>query len=197
MKSLFKTLIVPHIEYCSQLWMPTDAKGIQNIEKLQKDLLNRIPAIRDIDYWDQLKKLKMLSLQRRLERYRILYTWKVVEGHVPNCGVDLKLDIGRTGRKCLIPKLNTRCPASVKSMRDQTFQVHGPQLFNVLPPEIRNVTGCSIDDFKSKLDKFLERVPDEPSVRGLTPGGCDSNCKSSNSLIDQVKRTRPAGLRGG
>ena len=58
---------------------------------------------------------------------------------------------------------------SVKSMRDQTFQVHGSQVFNVLPSQIRNETGCSIDDFKRKLDKFLERVADEPDVRGLTP----------------------------
>ena len=74
MKSIFKTLIVQRIDYCSQLWIPTDATDIQSIEKLQTDFLHRIPAITDMDYWDQLKKLKMLSLQRRLERYRILYT---------------------------------------------------------------------------------------------------------------------------
>ena len=197
MKAIFKTLIVPHIDYCSQLWMPTQATGIQNIEKLQKDFLNRIPAIRDMDYWEQLKKLKMLSLQRRLERYRILYTWKVIEGLVPNCGVTVKLEGGRVGRKCSIPNVNPQARASVKSMRHQTFQIHGPQLFNILPHEIRNITKCEIDEFKMKLDKYLELVPDEPNVRGLIPGASDSNSRPSNSLIDQVKRARLTVHRSG
>ena len=43
------------------------------IEKLLRDYFSGIPAIRELNYWDQLKTKKMLSLQRRLERYRILY----------------------------------------------------------------------------------------------------------------------------
>ena len=39
------------------------------IEKLQRDYLNGIPAIRELNYWDLLKTMKMLSLQRRFERY--------------------------------------------------------------------------------------------------------------------------------
>ena len=42
--------------------------------------------------------------------------------------------------------------------------------------------------FKAKLDKWLEKVPDEPSVRGLTPGGCDAKAKASNSKIHQARR---------
>ena len=68
MKTTFKTLILPHVDYCSQLWMPTQAQGIEKIEKLQKNFFTRIPALRALNYWEQLKKMKMLSLQRRLER---------------------------------------------------------------------------------------------------------------------------------
>ena len=78
MKTVFKTLILPHVDYCSQLWMPTNSQEIHTIEKLQKDFFNRIPAIRHLNYWEQLKNMRMLSLQRRLERYRILYTWKIL-----------------------------------------------------------------------------------------------------------------------
>ena len=72
--------------------MPTYSREINTIEKLQNDFLNRIPAIRHLNYWEQLKNMRMLSLQRMLERYRITYTWKFLEGQAPNCGVEVKLE---------------------------------------------------------------------------------------------------------
>ena len=190
MKTLFKSLIAPHINYCSQLWMPSKTTQIETIEKLQKDFFSRIPAIREINYWDQLKSMKMLSLQRRLEIYRIIYTWKVLEGLVPDCGITMKQEGGRSGRKCEIPPMNKKAKKSVQSLREQTFQVNGPQLFNSIPAYVRNMTKCSIDEFKMKLDKFLESIPDEPNMRGLTPGACNMEARASNSLVDQVRRVQ-------
>ena len=152
MKTLFKTLIVPHVDYCSQLWMPTQSTQIQAIEKLQKDFFNRVPALREMNYWQQLGHLKMLSLQRRLERYRILYVWKVIEAQVPNCGIKVRGEDARLGRMCEVPPLNTRASQAVQTMREQTFQLNGPKLFNSLPAKIRNMSKCSIDDFKIALE---------------------------------------------
>ena len=188
MKTLYKSLVVPHVDYCSQLWMPTKAINIQAIEKLQKDFFNKIPAIRELNYWEQLKTMKMLSLQRRLERYRILYTWKILEGISPNCGIEVKLEGGRVGRKCNIPKIQTKSQKWVQTLREQTFQINGPQLFNSLPAYLRNITKCGVDDFKTKLDKYLEKVPDEPSMRGLVPRACTSEARPSNSILDQSRR---------
>ena len=64
-------------------------------------------------YWDQLKSMKMLSLQRRLERYHIIYTWKVLEGLVPDCGMH-QYEAGRSGTKCKIPPINKKA-TSIKS----------------------------------------------------------------------------------
>ena len=163
MTSMLKTLVIPHVDYCSQLLRPTNPKGIETIEK---DFFNRIPAIRHMNYWDQQKHMKMLSLQRRLERYRILYTWKILEGQVPNCGVSVKVEGGRVGRMCTIPRRNTQARVAVQTIREQTYQVHGPRLYNALPAHIRNMTKCPLDEFKMALDVFLETVPDEPRVRG-------------------------------
>ena len=88
MNTLFKTLVVPHIDYCSQLWMPIKPVEILKVEKLQKDFLSRIPALRGNNYWEKLKIMKMISLQRRQERYRIIYIWKILEGIAPNCGIE-------------------------------------------------------------------------------------------------------------
>ena len=46
------------------------------------------------------------------------------------------------------------------SMRPATFQ-------HSLPMDIRNMTGCKVDNFifKRRLDKYLSTIPDEPQVQ--------------------------------
>ena len=128
----------------------------------------------------------MLSVQRRQERYRVLYVWKTLQGLVPNCGISQQnTPANRLGRSCKIPTINTRATAAARALREQTFQVHGAQLFNSLPPYLRNMTKCTLDIFKEKLDKYLETVPDEPSVAGLTPATCPPDGRPSNSLLHQ------------
>ena len=37
-----------------------------------------------MNYWQTLHELKIYSLERRHERYGIIYMWKILEGLVPN-----------------------------------------------------------------------------------------------------------------
>ena len=84
--------------HCSQLWMSMKLVEILKIEKVQRDFMNRIPALRGNNYWAKLKILKMISLQRRQER--MIYIWKILEGIAPNCGiVSTRLEDGRQGQK--------------------------------------------------------------------------------------------------
>ena len=132
---------------------------------------------------NELKHMKLNSIHRRIERYKIIYVWKTLEGKVPDSGVTLACeDDQRQGRKCMIKSLKPK----ERTKRHGSFQEIGPLLFNVLPGSIRNMKGCSIDDFKEKLDTFLTLVPDEPKVRGLMP----LNSEQSNSLLHQIKRRR-------
>ena len=63
-----------------------------------------------------------------------------------------------------------------------------PQLFNILPKYLRNMSKCGVLDFKEALDKFLTKIPDQPKVGGLIPSTCDLFTLSpSNSLVDQVR----------
>ena len=72
MKQMWKSLIQGHIDYCSQLWQPLQSGELQRIENLQKIYTKKIPQVRELNYWERLKVLKMNSQQRRFERYRIL-----------------------------------------------------------------------------------------------------------------------------
>lgn len=59
---------------------------------------------------------------------------------------------------------------------------------NTLPECICNITGVSLEKFKSELDNFLTTVPDEP----LIPGYTAMQRANSNSLIDMVGFGSPA-----
>ena len=85
--------------------------------------------------------------------------------------------------------LKLKGKASVKSLREQSFQVAGPRLFNCVPKDIRNMSNCGLEDFKLKLDQFLTKVPDEPKGEGLIPGATNPfTGRQTNSLIHQVTR---------
>ena len=73
----------------------------------------------------------MLSQERRMERYRILYVWKILENRVPNCGVAEAAENKRLGRRCAIPSLQKNGRRAIQSLREQTLQVDGARLFNV------------------------------------------------------------------
>lgn len=194
MKQMFKTLVTPHIDYNSQLYMPIESSEIEKIEKIQRNFFRKIPSLCGLDYWDQMNTMNMLSLQRRLERYRIIHAWKVLENLVPNCGLqEIKASSeSRQGRRLLVPDVDRR--AATAKQLDQTFQVHGPKLFNCLPAKIRNLTKVGLDDFKMALDKWLESVPDQPKIDGLTPGTQNLSGVYSNSIIHQTKRGQGGGL---
>ena len=187
MKQIWKSLVQAYIDYCSQLYQPLQSGDLQRIENLQKVFTKKIPQVRDENYWDRLRILKMNSQQRRFERYRIIYVWKILEGLAPNCGLT-ETTSDRTGRKCIIPPVQARTRHRVKSLRYQSFQVHGPQLFNSLPKSIRNTKRCGVPEFKEKLDIYLSCIPDQPKVGSLIPSTCDQfSLSPSNSLVDQIR----------
>ena len=145
MKHLFKTLVIPHIDYCSQLWMPVDGAGICSLEK--HDFFKKILELRAMNYWECLKHMNMISMQRRLERYRVIYAWKIPEKLAPNCGIKLVQgsEESRTGRRLdiALPKGS----GQTNRMKEQAFQVNGPKLFNSLPASIRNISRQGLDEF--------------------------------------------------
>ena len=186
MQFMWKTYVQGHIDYCSQLWQPLQSGQLQKIEGLQKAYTKRTPQVSHMNYWERLKVLKINSQQRRLERYRIMYVWKILEGKSPNCGI--KHDENeRKGRMCSLPPIAKKASQFVKSQREQSLQMHGSKLFNKLPCEIRNMSKCEVIDFKKCLDIFLTEIPDEPLVGNLTPATCNIvTGRPSNSLLDWI-----------
>ena len=187
MLTLWKSLVLPKLEYCSQLWCPLQTGVIQKIELLQKSFLNKIKGSQNLTYWEQLIKFHLYSLQRRRERYRIIYVRKILETICPNVSLtdDSKITITsstRRGRKCYLTSINKKVPIYLQNIRQSSLSIHGSKLFNALPKYLRDTTGCSVDKFKKRLDWYLKHVPDEP----LIPGYTAYRRADSNSLLDMI-----------
>ena len=90
-----------------------------------------------------------------------------------------------------ISVVNRHASKKVQTLKEKAFQTNGPMLFNSLPKELREITKCSVDHFKYKLDVFLSKIPDQPKTPGLVPETCDQyTAKPSNSILDQVRRMK-------
>ena len=169
MMTLYKTLILSKIDYCSILWNPTNnLSDLRKLESVRAIFTSRMVCAKTDEgqqrnYWQRLKHLRLYSIQRRLERYAVIFVWKIYHGLVHNPGIKFKNMDSRRGLLCIIPKY-------VSKLRWNSFLVNGPKLFNSLPKDIRefpldNLVNESqaITKFKNQLDEYLSLIPDEPN----------------------------------
>ena len=190
MLTLWKSLVQCKLDYCSQLWSPCDKGNIQALEMIQRSFLRKLSGIRNLTYWDQLRELRLYSQERRRERYMIIYIWRILEEQVPNIynGVNASGCIvaswhDRRGRVCDLPQIIRPSSSQVKRLREASLAVKGQRLFNTLPQDIRNMTGCTKEVFKRALDKYLKDIPDEPQIQGYTA----FRKADTNSLVDMTR----------
>ena len=99
----------------------------------------------------------------------IIYVWKILNGLAPNfTSEQMKIrthgESSRLGRRCVLPPM---VRSGEGSLREQSFGVMGPKIFNVLPAELRVFQG-KLDSFKHRLDVFLANIEDTPPQPGYT-----------------------------
>ena len=59
-------------------------KSVYLLEKVQRSFTKHIAGMHTMSYEEQLKHLNLYSIQRRRDRYTIIYFWKIIEKFVPN-----------------------------------------------------------------------------------------------------------------
>ena len=74
MITIWNSQIRPIIDYCSPLWSPKpwNYKEIDFLEETLRSFTSQINGMKDYDYAQRLKSLKMYSIQRSHERYKII-----------------------------------------------------------------------------------------------------------------------------
>ena len=182
LRTLWKSMAQPHLDYAVQVWGPdfTDKCRTAMLESPLREFTRRFEGSKSLNYWERLYKYKLFSIQRRNERYKVLYLWKSLHKLVPSMGLHL-CDDGRRGRVIKIPSLSGSIQ-SIKTLRDKSLPISSAKLYNSLPKYLREFTG-EYNIFKNLLDQFLGSIPDQPCVPGLMTENKDGECKSSNSII--------------
>ena len=99
---------------------------------------------------------------------------------VPNCGLNWK----NSTEKGVLFNLRNYGKFG-KSNRCQTLQFIGPRLYNSLPMKLRKYDdSMSLDEWKYKLDEFLESIPDNPVTQANETGLCNIYTgKQTNTLL--------------
>ena len=132
----------------------------------ERQFTKKITSCKGLDYWQRLKHLQILSLQRRRGRFIIIHIWKIYHEIAPN-------DIGMTfysndrlGLKVRVPPFNHRAQTSISSAYESSFAVNGARLWIVLPKEVN--LQPTLDGLKASLGKFINKYPDQPPIPGYT-----------------------------
>ena len=78
------------------------------IEKVQRQFTRNIENPKDHSYPERLGLLKLYSLERRRERYIVIYWWKILENIVPNLTNSIEVtNSKRRGRLCIVKQVPT------------------------------------------------------------------------------------------
>ena len=134
MMTLFKSLVLTRLDYGSQLWSPHLVKHIDQLEKNQISFTKHITGMQSLEYSERLVSLKLYSLQRRRERYCIIYVWKIIEGLVPIFSKPIVCSYSqRRGSSCIISHVNM---GRFGSLAYNSFRWRAIRLFNAMPKYI-------------------------------------------------------------
>ena len=117
-----------------------------------------------------------------MERYKIIYIWKSLYGHVPSLGLQWKV---RDKSKLVFPK-TFGTTGRARTLQKGSLNWEGVRLFNCLPKSIRTFNG-SKESFKNILDLYISQIPDQPETCGDKPGGKTLMGDSSNSIPDWLR----------
>ena len=182
MLTILKSLVQPRLDYCSQLWSPSDQGSINKIESIQYNLVNRIrdAKLTNLNYWEKLKELQLFSQEHRRERYQVIFLWKICQGLVSGYNVEFTFEGTRRGTLGVPKNVPKNCPAAVRRARENSLAVKGVKIFNLLPESIRTIRSQHVDYFKNHLDIYLSSIPDQPTISGL------GRAAQSNSLLHQI-----------
>ena len=155
MVMLFKTYILPHVDYCASLWNPGCKRDIAVIESIQRRFTRIISGLEKLSYEERLAALDLPKLQERRRRQDLVQAWKIWN------------DIDKVDGK-MFTRVSDHHNISTRHSLGDNFVVNKTRLnirknffsnrivndWNLLPDHVQQAKG-SVKAFKTKLDKVI------------------------------------------
>jgi ribonucleases P/MRP protein subunit RPP40 len=154
-KILYKALVRPHLDYCSQAWRPHLQKDKDVLERVQRRATRMVSGFKDIPYEERLRRMNLTTLETRRLRADLLEVYKIMTGRE---GVRENLLFTRIGEESV-----TR-GHSLKLLKKRFYTDLGKYSFgnrvvsdwNQLPASV--VQAPSVNIFKTQIDNYLGRT---------------------------------------
>jgi len=81
MLRLYKSLVRPHLEYCTAAWSPYYIKDKCLLERVQHRFTRLIPGMKELSYSERLAKMGLMTLEERRNRSDLIEMFKMVKGY--------------------------------------------------------------------------------------------------------------------
>lgn len=151
---LYKSLVRPHLDYCSQAWRPYMSKDIDILERVQRRATKMVQECKGLDYNRRLKKVGLTTLETRRLRADMIEVYKIVN-ELDNIK---ESTFFRRASSC---SAYTTRGNSLKLFQEYvrldvakySFGNRVVHEWNQLPNKV--VQASSLDTFKGRLDHFL------------------------------------------
>ena len=151
-------MVQSNLDYCSQLWSPTDQATIGRLEDVARHYTRRIWGMNGLDYHERLQALQMLSQERRRERYMVTFIWKLAMGLVKGYHGIKFVYQQRRGWEAVPCPVRTGAPLAVRRAREASLAHRGVKLFNI--QGLRNMAS-------DHQDRIRDSQMDRPNVRDI------------------------------
>ena len=151
--TLYKTLVLPHLSYCSAVWdPPASSCNATSLEKVQKFALRMSCKEWSLDYPSLLLSAGLPSLVSRRKNSKVLLIYKFLNHHLylpPNLIYPASPPIHSSR---LFHPLNLDIQFCRTSFAQSSFAVDGSKAWNSLPSDIKSVS--SLTAFKHCISRL-------------------------------------------
>jgi hypothetical protein len=145
--NIYKSIVRPHLEYCSPAWSPYYIKDKELLEKVQHRFTRMFPQLRAMDYSDRLERLGLWSLEERRNRADLLEVFKMAKGFSA-IKLETFFEVGNTertrGHSLKLRKHHSGC-----NIRHHFFSERVINRWNALSQETVNC--ATVNQFKGRL----------------------------------------------
>ena len=155
---LVLSLVISHLDYCNGILFGVPKCDIKKMQRIQNMCAKLVLKLRKYDSSKQaLYQLHWLPIRARIEFKILTVMYNCSKGHAPAYLTELLIE--KVPRRRLRSSDVTGCYEvpynKQKTFGDRSFKTVGPQLWNTLPVDLRNLD--SVETFKKHLKTLFFR----------------------------------------